>query len=259
VNKTISELEKIGIKAQVNPREINVFHLNESRVRIVESSPEILALSAEEYSPNVVLRPLYQQMILPNIAYVGGPGEIAYWLEYKAMFDHHKIMFPVLIPRNFALLSDERTSHQLQKLDVSIEDIFKAHEQLIKEFIRKHAQEDLSMKEEEQKLVLIYAEIAEKAASIDPTLRASVEAEMQKSLNALKNLEGKVLRSEKQKQEAGINQIKKIKEKFLPEGILQERYDNIAPYYLKAGKELIPQLKEALEPFDFEVLVLELN
>lgn len=259
VNETISQLEKAGIKPQVNPREINVFKLTEDRIRIEEANPEMLSMAPEKYSPNVVLRPLYQQMILPNIAYVGGPGEIAYWLEYKEMFDHHGITFPVLIPRNFALLTDEKTNQQLQKLGFSINDIFKDQEALIKEFISTHSESDLSLEAEQVKLAFVFAEISGKVSAIDPTLKGSVEAELQKALNALKNIESKLLRSEKQKQETSINQIKKLKERFLPEGMLQERYDNMAPYYLKYGKSFIRELKNTFEPFEYEMLIIELK
>lgn len=259
VNDTISQLEEIDVKPQVNPREINVFKLNSDRVRIEESSPEVLALAPEEYSPNVVLRPLYQQQILPNIAYVGGPGEIAYWLEYKAMFDHHKILFPILIPRNFALLTDEKTNQQLSKLGFSITDMFKDYETLIKEFVNRNTDGTLSLKEHETELVSVFNSISGKVALIDPTLKANIDAELQKSLNALKNIESKLLRTEKQKQETGINQIKKIREKFLPEGELQERYDNFAPYYLKYGKSFIAELKSAFEPFDYSMQIIELS
>jgi bacillithiol biosynthesis cysteine-adding enzyme BshC len=259
VKQTITDLEEIGIKPQVNPREINVFRLNEDRVRIEKVSAEVLNLQPEDYSPNVVLRPLYQQMILPNIAYVGGPGELAYWLEYKAMFDHHNIVFPILMPRNFALLSDEKTNSQLKKLDLSITDIFKDRDQLVKTFIEKISGNNISLKEEEEKFNSLFAGIAGKAALLDPTLKGSVESEMQKVLASIKNIESKMLRSEKQKQETSINQIKKLKDKFFPEGNLQERYENFSPYYLKYGKQLISGLKEAFDPFTFEMLILELN
>jgi bacillithiol biosynthesis cysteine-adding enzyme BshC len=259
VNQTISELEKIGIQPQVNPREINVFRLKEERIRIKEATEEMLALSPEEYSPNVVLRPMYQQMILPNIAYVGGPGEIAYWLEFKAMFQHHSVMFPVLIPRNFALLTDEKLSQQLQKLNFSNTDIFKEHDRLIREFINIHASNELSLKDQEEIIRSAYSEISGRAAAIDATLKGSVEAEMQKALNGLKTIENKLLRSEKQKQETSINQIKKIKEKYFPGGNLQERHDNISSYYIKYGNQLIADLKNAFQPFEFEMLILELN
>jgi bacillithiol biosynthesis cysteine-adding enzyme BshC len=258
VNQTIAELEKIEVKPQVNPREINVFRLTKNdRIRIDKASEEVLNLQAQEYSPNVVLRPLYQQKILPNLAYVGGPGEIAYWLEYKIMFDHHKITFPVLMPRNFALMIDDKSSQQLQKLGFNIADIFKDTDSLIKEFVSKHTSVELSLEHEEEKLGAVYDEILAKAMAVDSTLKGSVEAEFQKALSSLKNIQSKIVKAEKQKQETSINQIKKLKDKFLPEGVLQERHDNFIPYYLKSGKALIADLKQAFDPFELEVLILE--
>lgn len=119
VNKTIAELKSSGYDAQVTPREINFFLLSKKfrgwiDVAKVQSEPEEwkkkLMEETERFSPSVITRSLYQQQILPNLAYVGGPAEISYWLEYKAMFDHHKIFFPVLIPRNFVHLSDSPLS-----------------------------------------------------------------------------------------------------------------------------------------------------
>lgn len=114
VNHTITQLKSIGYEAQVIPKEINFFILSKNfRARInkteVKKNPELwqkkVDTETERFSPNVVTRPLYQQKILPNIAYVGGPAEIAYWLEYKSMFDYHNIFYPVLIPRNFVHIS----------------------------------------------------------------------------------------------------------------------------------------------------------
>lgn len=284
VNQTISEFDKKGIKAQVNPREINFFYMiEEIRERIEHSyNPALeegrrdvfnvlntpitfsktelldeLKKHPERFSPNVVLRPVYQQKILPNVAYIGGPGEIAYWLEYKRMFDHHKINFPVLIPRNFALLIDAKTNHLLEKFEFKPADLFKDLDLLIKEFINKNAGENLSLKEQEKKISDVFADISAKATAVDITLKGTVEAELQKVLNSLKNIESKFIRSEKQKQETSINQIKKLKEKLFPEGSLQERYENMSPYYLKSGKQFIADLKESFEPFKFEMLILE--
>ncbi len=260
VSESIKQLNALGYDAQVNPREINVFKLtNTERTRIEKADDASLNLKPEEYSPNVVLRPLYQQMILPNLAYIGGPGELAYWLEYKTMFDYYGVAFPVLMPRNFALLTDEKTNQQIQKLGFETEAIFKDADTLIKEFVNKNASAELSLKEQEDKLTAVYAEISAKAAAVDVTLKGSVESELQKAVNALKNIEGKLVRSEKQKQETSINQVKKLKDKFFPEGTLQERYDNVGPYYLKSGKQLIPELKETFDPFDFRMMIATMN
>ena len=189
VNKTIEELKQAGYDAQVNPREINVFQLTENdRIRIDKNTSETLNFATENYSPNVVLRPLFQQKILPNLAYVGGPGEIAYWLEYKTMFDHHKINFPVLIPRNFAMQTDEKSMNQINKSGLTVEDFFKDTDALIKEFITKKSGDDISLKAEEEKLISTFKEISEKAIKFDITLKGAVEAEMKKALNSLKNI-----------------------------------------------------------------------
>jgi bacillithiol biosynthesis cysteine-adding enzyme BshC len=277
VEQTITELNKIGVKPQVTPREINCFYLNGNlRERIIfENSKYIvqntrvaftkeellieLKLFPERFSPNVTTRPLYQQIILPNLAYIGGPGELAYWLEYKAMFDYHKINFPVLIPRNFALLTDEKINLQINKLGFEVIDIFQNVETLIKKFVTKNADIDLSLKAQEVKITAIFNEISIKASVVDNTLKSNVEAELQKTLNVLKNIESKILRSEKQKQETSINQIKKIKEKLFPEGLLQERYENFLPYFLKEGQSFIENLKAQFNPFDFEMIIIELS
>ncbi|HET6227975.1 MAG TPA: bacillithiol biosynthesis BshC, partial [Bacteroidia bacterium] len=210
----------------------------------------------ERFSPNVVLRPLYQQKILPNLAYVGGPGELAYWLEYKAMFDQHRIQYPVLIPRNFALLVDEKTEQQFSKAGFQFNDLFKNTEVLIKELVAKNTTSELSLAEQQTKLAAVFSEIATQATAVDATLKAAVEAEFQKASNAVKNIESKIMRSEKQKQETGINQIKKIKEKIFPQDVLQERYDNFIPYYLKYGDGWIQDLKNVFDPFEYQLLIL---
>lgn len=276
VNQTITELEKQNIKAQVNPRPINCFymvdHLRERMELGTDNVYKVLNTTItftkeallkelndhpERFSPNVVLRPLYQQHILPNLAYVGGPGELAYWLEYKTMFMHHQILFPVLIPRNFALLMDEKTEQQFTKAGFDMPDLFKDTEVLIKELVTKNTTAELSLEEQQTKMASVFAEISERATAIDSTLKASVEAEFQKASNAIKNIESKIMRSEKQKQETGINQVKKIKEKFFPEDALQERYDNFIPYYLKYGEAFIENLKTSFDPLDYRLMILK--
>lgn len=276
VENSIKELNKLGYNSQVSPREINCFYLYENKRERIEkkdnsysvlntdikfTAEEIkseLKNHPEKFSPNVVLRPLYQQYILPNIAYVGGPGEIAYWLEYKAMFNHHKINYPILIPRNFALLTDEKTNQQIEKLGFNINDFFKNIDELNKTFALNNGSSALSLDNEEKEIKKAFKTIIEKAISIDTTLKATTEAELQKTLNSLKNIESKFLRAEKQKQETSINQIKKIKNKFFPDGNPQERYENFSSFYLKSGKQFIAELKNEFNPFEFELLILEL-
>jgi bacillithiol synthase len=207
----------------------------------------------------VVLRPLYQQRILPNLAYIGGPAEIAYWMEYKAMFLNHSIFFPILIPRNFVMLFDKGVSERMEKLQLSKKEIFTETEALVKSFVSRNSGESLDISREEEQLKRLYEELGAKAEKIDPTLKGAIEAELQKQLNALKNIQGKLLRAEKQRQEASVNQVRKTKEKLFPNGSLQERYDNFIPYYAKYGKGFLQLLKENLDPLDFKMLLLDLE
>ena len=281
-DSAIQQLDKSGYKAQVNPREINVFYMTDSFRERITMSPfeggdrrsgdvykvlntditftkeqleKEIETHPERFSPNVVLRPMYQQTILPNLAYVGGPAEIAYWLEYQAMFDHHKIHFPVLIPRNSVLWIDENTRQQIEKLGLNTKDLFKPVDILIKDSLNKYSTGQISLNEEEEKLKTLYKDIVTKAEKIDSTLKPAVEAELQKHLNALKNIESKIVRSEKQKHENVLNKVKKLKEKLFPDNKLQERYENFIPFYLKYGKGFIKALKSNLKPFENTFMV----
>ena len=119
VEKTNKELLGIGYSSQAFAREINFFYIDDqSRDRLIQKEDEFcvqnseIAFSKDEildeiqnypesFSPNVIMRPLYQETILPNIGYAGGPTEIAYWLQLKSVFEHHDINFPILIPPKF--------------------------------------------------------------------------------------------------------------------------------------------------------------
>ncbi|MBI4931245.1 MAG: bacillithiol biosynthesis cysteine-adding enzyme BshC [Bacteroidetes bacterium] len=141
VNETIAQLKNNGYEAQVIPKEINFFLLSKKfrgwiDAARVQSEPEEwkkkLVEEAERFSPNVVTRSLYQQKILPNLAYVGGPAEISYWLEYKAMFDHHKIFFPVLMPRNFVHIDNEQKS----ETEIFKEELQERHDNFIPFYLK---------------------------------------------------------------------------------------------------------------------------
>jgi len=141
VSSTIVNLEK-NYKIQVNPREINLFYLDKNlRERIVFENgifkvnntnltfkkSEILKEledSPEKFSPNVLMRPLYQEVILPNLCYIGGGGEIAYWFELKKYFESVNIIFPILLLRNSVLLLTKKHKSKMAKLNLSIADMF---------------------------------------------------------------------------------------------------------------------------------------
>ncbi|MFH1321753.1 MAG: bacillithiol biosynthesis cysteine-adding enzyme BshC [Bacteroidota bacterium] len=287
INSTNKKLSR-HYKVQVNPRGINCFYLGKnSRERIEKnlkskgsvtvphqedlksysvlntdisfSEAELLTEihdHPEKFSPNVVLRPLYQEKILPNLAYVGGSAELAYWLQLKSAFDHYDVNFPVLILRNSVLLIDNKINKRLNKLGIQPKQLFNNTNLIVKNFLRKTSQVEINIDAEKKIITKAFKSMILKAEKTDVSLKAAVSAELQKQLKSLSNIERKLLKAEKRKRETDVDQINKIKEKLFPKNTLQERYDNFIPYYLKYGKEFFSILKRELNPLEYEFIIL---
>lgn len=274
VEATTLQLEEAGFSGQAYAREINFFylddqireriifedgyyHVNNTDIRFSESELlEEVDKHPEHFSPNVVMRPIYQEGILPNLAYIGGGGELAYWLERKEQFKHFGLNFPMLIRRNSVLWIDKGSVKKMQKLDFTLEDLLKDTEVLIKAYVKENTEKELSLSDEKGRLQAIYDEVKEKAEAIDKTLVKTVLAEGAKQLNSLENLESKLLRAEKQRHDISINQIRSLKDKLFPDNGLQERTDNFIQFYLKHGKEYFQILKDHLNPLEKGFIVI---
>lgn len=274
VEGTVKELEAAGFSEQAYPREINFFYLGEGfRERIVQEGETFKVLNQDiswttealraeieahpqRFSPNVVMRPIYQEHILPNLAYIGGGGEIAYWLERKKQFEAFGLNFPMLIRRNSVLFVDKGTRKRLDKLDLQVEDLFGDIEALIKAYVRENTENEISLSEEKKALAQVFKQVEAKAQEVDPTLRKAAAAEGARQLNSLNQLEGKLMRAEKQRHDTAVNQMRTLKDKLFPNNGLQERYDNFTMYYLKYGRGFFEALMEHLDPLDNRFVVL---
>ncbi len=161
------------------------------------------------------------------------------------------------MPRNFVMFIDKGTQNKIQKLNLTIEDVFKDGEELVKAFI-KTQHDDINLEEAKTQLTSIYASVLETVSAIDKTLVGTTEAEKQKAINGIATIEQKINRALKQKSETDINQIWAIKEKLFPKNTPQERYDNFSMYYTKFGKEFITNLMNELtydlENFEYTIL-----
>ena len=244
-------------KVQAQPREINLFYLKDNiRNRIVEAKDKFavhetdIIFSKEEikkelqehpecFSPNVILRGLLQEIILPNIAFIGGGGELAYWLELKDLFSNYDVPFPVLILRNSFLLIEKKYQQLIKKLKITNADLFKGEQTLQNEIVRKESTNKLNLDEEQLKLQAVYKEIQQIVEQIDVTLLHHTEALQTKALNSLSVLEKKMLRAEKRKFQDTKNQLNKILISLFPNGSLQERTENFMLYYAKWGDNFI--------------------
>lgn len=252
-------------KVQAKPRDINFFHLGEQyRERVIwdenkasyvvnnqpisftkEELQQEIDTHPENFSPNVFFRPLYQEMVLPNIAFVGGAGELSYWLELKPLFEHYQVSFPVLVMRSMAAIVAPSAITKLQKLDMQLQQFFKDADLLVNEYIKQQAGSATSLAEQRALVENMYEAISQKAEAVDSTLVQSVAAEKQKALTVLDNLEGKMLKAEKRKQETSVNQIRAVHGSLFPNGSLQERVENFIPFY---SPMFIEQCIETLDP-----------
>eukprot|EP00903_Cladosiphon_okamuranus_P000206 g206.t1 len=266
VEKAQQELEAAGFSGQAYARDINLFYLRDGlreRIELNDGKYQVLntdyAFTREEikqelhshperFSPNVIMRPLYQEKVLPNLAYIGGGGELAYWLERKEQFAHFGLNFPMLIRRNSLLWLDKGTVKKMSKLELEVEDLFVETEALLKQFVKSQTDNELTIAEEKAQLEALFTSIADKARDIDPTLAKAIEAEYTRQAKSVDNLEGRLMRAEKQKHEIALNQIRKLKEKLFPNNGLQERYDNFLNFYTRYGHDFISTLIEVLNP-----------
>lgn len=262
-------------KVQAGGRAINLFYLkDDSRQRIEKSGvqwsivndkqqfsePEIRKEfndHPDRFSPNVILRPVFQEMILPNIAFIGGGGEVAYWLELKKVFEAVKVPFPPLVLRNSFMLAEEKQGKLAGNLGLSLMDLFKTENDLLNDIVKRNSTVQLSLERERQAMDTFYTNLKKTAGAVDPSLQRHTEALHKKALDKLEALEKKMLRAEKKKFEAQQRQLHKLKEQLFPHGSLQERIENFMPFYAKWGRGFINAVHKHSLALEQEFVLLE--
>lgn len=273
VTSQAQSLEDKGYSVQVNAREINLFYLAEGlRERIVKQDGmyfvndtdlqftedeilEKLQNTPESFSPNVIMRPLYQEVILPNLAYIGGGGEIAYWFELKGFFDAVGVTFPMLMLRNSALLITEKQFEKVEKLDISLQELFLSQNDLVNRKIRKISNIDIDFSDQKQHLVKQFEALYKVAEQTDKSFLGAVKAQEVKQLKGLDNLEKRLLKAQKRKLSDHVKRFTDIQNDLFPNQNLQERVFNFSEFYSEYGNSLLPALFEALDPLDYRFTV----
>lgn len=256
VSNTSAKLSEV-YKVQANPREINLFYLKDNmreRIEVKGNKYEVLNTGItfskdellaelndypERFSPNVILRGLFQETILPNIVFIGGGGELAYWLQLKELFNYYKVSYPVLLLRNSFLLVEKKWQEKIEKLGFSAADFFLSEQELLNKLVKRDSKNATKLNGSLVQVEQLYDHFKKQAAEIDTTLAPHVDALKTRSLQRLQELEKKMLRAEKRKFTEQQRHIRVIREKLFPQNSLQERIDNFSYYYSKWGKELI--------------------
>lgn len=277
IEKTNALLEKEGVKLQVKSRDINLFYLDKGiRVRIVEengqyliegvgsfSENEILQMLEEhpqQFSPNVILRPVYQELILPNLTYVGGGGEISYWLQLKSVFEAAGVLFPLIQVRNSFMWIDAGTSKKMNAQNLSIEDLFQSEDELKKNFISENEAEALDFKLLESKVKQLTEVLSETIITVEKGLEQYSNAEIAKLNKQIDGVKNKLMKASKAKHSGAMKKIEQIKSKLFPANGLQERHSNFFNFCMDGDvSSKIEAIYSVISPFEKDLIILEEN
>jgi bacillithiol biosynthesis cysteine-adding enzyme BshC len=233
---------------QSDGRDLNLFYLKENTRNRIEkqgasytvvdtdirfTEEEIikeLHANPDRFSPNVILRGVYQETILPGVAFIGGGGELAYWMELKNVFNEAKVHYPILQLRNSFMFMNEKQMTQWNSLGFALEDVFKPLLDLELNYVKNQTKENLALTQHIASLNNLYTSIQQDVIKIDVSLgdhtkNLSVQAQKKLAL-----LEKKMVRAEKRKQKTSIDRIQAIKGSLFPKNSLQERVENFAEW-----------------------------
>lgn len=263
-------------KIQVNPREINLFYIEDklrerllfengrysvNNTSMIFTESEILSElenHPEKFSPNVILRPLYQEIILPNLAYIGGGGEIAYWLQLKSNFEANRIAFPMLLLRNSVLLATQKQAEKADRLELSWTDLFSEQQQLINHKTKKYSEFTIDFSEQKEHLKKQFESLSKIAEQTDNSFSGAVKAQEAKQIKGLEHLEKRLLKAEKRIHVDQLERISTLQNELFPNYSLQERTANFSEFYESFGNSFIDKLLLELQPLhnEFKVIIL---
>ncbi len=274
--KTVEFLtEKYG-KVQVNPREINLFYLSKTRKRIAFDGEKFIIVDKnisftrneiltelenypEKFSPNALMRPVYQETVLPNLAYIGGNAEIMYWLELINYFEKINIPFPLLIPRNSLLFVSEKTLTKAEKLGLSVNDFFRNFAAVSKEVALKDNQILPLLEDEEIALKNSFDKIVEQSKLTDQSFGNLVKAEKTRQLKSFERMKKRLLRAEKIKQHENLERLENVFLKIHPAKNWQERVYNFSVFYADYGRKWFQVCYDAIDVEHPELAVFSVD
>lgn len=262
-------------KVQVNPREINLFYLSETRDRIelangkynvvdkgISFTEEEILHELENYperfSPNALMRPVYQEKVLPNLAYIGGNAEIMYWMELKDYFREIDLQFPILIPRNSMLFLKEKTLKKVEKLKLEIDDFFKNFTQVINQNILENSGLTSLLSQKEDAVKSVFSEIKDRASETDVAFKNLVAAEEKRQLKSYERMRKRLLRAEKIKQSEKLSRLENLFLEVHPAKNWQERVLNFSAFYADEGGDWLQNCYKKMNVEKSELFIIQI-
>ncbi len=273
VADSTKKLESLGFKPPISAREINLFYLDDSvRERIVQKEGKFQVLNTEisfsksditdlaknepeKLSPNVILRPLYQEVILPNLAYVGGPAEVVYWLQLKGIFDHYGVSFPILLPRNFVLYIDHVAKRKMEQSGAETADALMSRNEIFKKLVSLKESGEVKFDKELEAINKFFDEFNTIASGLDPTLSQLVEAEKKRTGKSVDKIAQKANRAIRRQHKDLENQVGAWFDALNPGGGIQERTLNFLHFAID-NPDFIRMIAPELSPFDLRYHVI---
>jgi len=265
VVQTNQTIEKMGFTPQAFARPINLFRLSEGkRERVMEvNNPEIADEIQENpvsFSPNVLLRPAFQETILPNLVYVGGGGEISYWIQQKAIFQEIGVQFPLLSVRNSVQVFDANTLKKWRKLGFDWQDIFIPLQELQRQYIQAHSGEEIDFTEVDLALENMQHVLQRQATFFDQNMEKLMDAEAAKLSKQVEGIKAKLIKQRKSQLDLAMKQMEDLKNKLLPNNALQERTESFLSFCTDGDvQSKISLLKSVMDPFENDLIVLLLD
>jgi bacillithiol biosynthesis cysteine-adding enzyme BshC len=256
-----------GYHAQVTARPTNLFWLGDDHRRAIDlgddgtfhlrgtdrtfSRTELLDrldTEPERFSPNVVLRPLMQDHLLPTAAYVAGPGEVSYFAQYGDVYEWAGLDRPLIHPRASVSLVEGKVQKVLDKYDLSVADFSDTLETLFQDVVVDTMEVDVDavFSEAMPQLHQTINALKPEVEAVDRTLGSSAEATRAAIVDEMEALKQKVVRAEKRQQDEVRAQLEKAHVNLRPNGHLQERTITVLYYLNKYSPGLLDELCHAL-------------
>ena len=272
ISKQNELLEEAGLKAQAHAREVNIFYLSDqSRQRIVKTEAgfetydqsktwsvsemnQEIETHPERFSPNVVLRPLYQEKILPNLMYIGGGGELAYWTQLKNSFESFQIPMPMIQVRYSALLLKSKIWKKWESFGFSEADLFLNEKDLVAKYVAANS-ETIEINHLKPGFEKAFEEILSQSNKVNASLDGYINGEKTKLIKSLEAIEKRIQKNQRSTFDIQINQISKTKAQLFPMNNWQERVENIIQY-LANDEDFIPKLFSEIDVMKNEMNIL---
>jgi len=272
VDATSEKLKALGYHNQANAREVNYYYLSHGeRQRIDRSGDGEFQIGSERkvsldalidelennpgaLSTNVITRPVYQEFALPNVVFVGGAGELSYWLQLAGAFKALGVPYPILLQRNSFMLVPYKTAKTIEKIGLKPNNCFSTRDEQIRHMMAELG--DLDFGQELETIENAFGSIARKAGDVDFTLVRAAEAELAQSIARVDHLKAKMLRALKQKNETRLTQLDKVRSVLFPSEGLQERQWGLAEAMVKFSPDVLDVIKENADPLNSDFVIL---